>query len=363
MSNDQKNMWVVRAGRAGEADSLFLKGNCVAVGWVQMGDLSGIVSDREALKARLMEVYPDKKPGAIPNNAGQLYRFGHEMREGDIILYPSKIDRQVHIGRLTGPYRYAPDKDERNPHQRPVEWLKRFPRTKFSQGALYEIGSALSVFQVKTYTDEFIKALEGKPVNGPGGKDPTIQVVAEDIEEITRDFVIKRPSGRASKSSWMNCRTSTTSGSMMTSATARTATSLIPITAAGRAFTGRRRREWEDFRSDTPSMRVVRAGGADKGSKTWPTSGHGTRGLGACGPGKHRGGAEDMGPWSGFAGSQGPPWEPSSGSSGFLFGDEAGDWRPFRSPSRSLGRSGEQCRARPGVREQGHVGLRAGDAG
>ena len=81
-------MWVVRAGRSGEADSLFLKGNCVALGWVKMGDLSPIKSDREALKKRLIEVYPDKKPGAIPNNAGQLCRFAHEMKEGELIIYP-----------------------------------------------------------------------------------------------------------------------------------------------------------------------------------------------------------------------------------------------------------------------------------
>jgi len=29
------------------------------------------------------------------------------------------------------------------------------PRTRFSQGALYEIGSAMSLFQVKNYVDKF----------------------------------------------------------------------------------------------------------------------------------------------------------------------------------------------------------------
>lgn len=192
MSNDQPSMWVVRSGRAGEADNLFLKGNCVAVGWVNMGDLSPIKSDREALKQKLAEVYPDKKSGAIPNNAGQLFRFASEMKNGDIIIYPSKIDRQVHIGRLEGPYQYDPGKDESYPHQRSVKWLKSFPRTKFSQGTLYEIGAAMSVFQVKTYAEEFRTALEGKTTVTSIEDDETVALVAEDIEETTRDFVIKR---------------------------------------------------------------------------------------------------------------------------------------------------------------------------
>ena len=56
---------------------------------------------------------------------------------------------------------------------------------------MYEIGSALSTFQVKTYTDEFKTALEGKSAVKPDEVDPTIGPVAEDIEENTRDFILK----------------------------------------------------------------------------------------------------------------------------------------------------------------------------
>jgi restriction system protein len=42
------------------------------------------------------------------------------------------------------------------------KWLRAVPRTHFTQGALYEIGSAMSFFQVKNYADEFRAALEGK---------------------------------------------------------------------------------------------------------------------------------------------------------------------------------------------------------
>src|SRR5438876_3825116 len=116
-----------------------------------MGDLSKLRADREAFKAKVAETYPRKKPGAIPNNAGQLFRFVHEIKPGDIVVYPSKRDRQVHLGRVEGPYTYDPAKDTGYPNSRSVKWARAVPRTRFSQGALYEIGSAMRLFQVKNY--------------------------------------------------------------------------------------------------------------------------------------------------------------------------------------------------------------------
>jgi len=187
------NLWGIHGGRTGDADTLFLKKGCVAVGWSKMGDLAALKPDRDAFKARVAEVYPEKKPGAIPNNAGQLFRFVHEMKPGDIVVYPSKRDRQVHLGRVEGGYTYDPKTEPGYPHVRKVKWIRSAPRTQFSQGALYEIGSAMSLFLVKNFADEFRGALEGKsaPVT-PVAHDESVAAVAEDIEETTRDFVLKR---------------------------------------------------------------------------------------------------------------------------------------------------------------------------
>ena len=86
--NAEANIWGIHGGRTGGADSLFLKKDCIAIGWATAGDLGALAADREAFKAKLAQVYPDKKPGAVPVNAGQLFRFVHEMRIGDIVVYP-----------------------------------------------------------------------------------------------------------------------------------------------------------------------------------------------------------------------------------------------------------------------------------
>ena len=192
MAKQEPTIWGIHAGRTGDADTLFLKKNCVALGWMQIGDLGALKASREAFKAKVAECYPEKKPGAVANNAGQLFRFVHEMRLGDIVVYPSQRDRQVHLGRVEGPFKHDPVTEPGYPQVRPVKWLKAVPRTHFSQGALYEIGSAMSLFQVKTYADEFLVALEGKGTLEPPGTDVTVGPVAEGIEQTTRDFILKR---------------------------------------------------------------------------------------------------------------------------------------------------------------------------
>ena len=192
MNEKEIQVWGIHGGRTGDADALFLKKNCVAIGWHEVGDLSQLTADREAFKQRVAETYPGKKPGVIPNYAGQLFRFAHRIAKGDLVVYPSKRDRQVHIGRIEGDYLYDPADENSYPNRRAVKWLGSFPRTHFTQGALYEIGSALSFFQVKTYAEEFQAALEGKPKAQSVEADDTVAQVAGQIEDNTRIYILKR---------------------------------------------------------------------------------------------------------------------------------------------------------------------------
>ena len=184
-------LWGIHAGRTGDADTLFLEQNVVAIGWQQLGDPSAIPANRNAFKTAFLKAYPESKPGAVPTKAGQIFRFIHEMKKGDLIAYPSKQDRHIHLGRITGDYRYDPSLSPGYPNLRPAEWLKAVPRTSFSQGALFEIGSAMSLFQIKNYAEEYLAAVENRPTVTPVEADETVAEVAEDIEETTRDFILK----------------------------------------------------------------------------------------------------------------------------------------------------------------------------
>lgn len=193
MINTELTLWGIHAGATGDADSLFLKKNVIALGWAKVGDLSAIHAEREAIKAAIAKAYPEKKPGSIPVNAGQLFRFLYEMKAGDLVAYPSQRERQIHIGKIEGNYQYNPNINNVYPNMRAVKWIKSLPRSAFSLGALHEIGSAMTLFQIRTYAEEYLAGLEGKIV--PAAKpeeDETVAAVAEDIEETTRDYVLKR---------------------------------------------------------------------------------------------------------------------------------------------------------------------------
>jgi len=164
----------------------------VALGWDKVGDLSSIPPNREAFKARVAAAYPEEKPGSVPGAAGVLYRFSVEMQPGDIMVFPCKVDRQVYIGRVDGPYQYDPAGGE-YPNRRKVKWEKMLPRAAFTQTALYEIGSAISMFKVSTHADEFLAALAGKASEPLAvADDAGAAEVSAMAQESTDDFIIKR---------------------------------------------------------------------------------------------------------------------------------------------------------------------------
>ena len=179
-------MWGIHT----QDDNLFLRDNVVAIGWKAMGDLSLLSADRDAFRQKYVETYPDAKKGNIGNSVGMLFRFVHEMRIGDYVVFPSKSDRMVNIGVIGGPYQFEGNAVE-YVQQRKVKWIKRLPRTAFSQGALYEIGSAMTFFAVKNYADEFLAALDKGFKKDEMAEDESVGATAEEIIESTKDFILK----------------------------------------------------------------------------------------------------------------------------------------------------------------------------
>jgi restriction system protein len=188
MTDKEKKVWGIHT----QDDNLFLKNNVIAIGWSDMGDLSAIEASREAFKEKYSQVYPNAKKGSIATGAGMLYRFCHEVQIDDYVVFPSKSNREVNIGVIKGEYVYDSSQIE-YVQTRKVKWLKHLPRTAFSQGALYEIGSAMSFFSVKNYADEFLTALDKdfKKNISSDSEDESVGATADDIIESTKDFILK----------------------------------------------------------------------------------------------------------------------------------------------------------------------------
>ncbi len=190
------SLWCVRAGRRGEADDLFTKKNVVALGWHELGDVTKLAHTREVFRKRGFEVYSNSSPTSARVGADQVYRFVHEFKVGDQVLYPSKISRQIHLGSIQGIATYNPNLSESFPIQREVKWIKSLPRTSFPQAALYEIGSAMTVFRVENYREEILSRFAARSETAVtttfDADEAAISATADESIETTTDFILKQ---------------------------------------------------------------------------------------------------------------------------------------------------------------------------
>jgi restriction system protein len=67
-------LWLVRAGRNGEAENLALNEGLAVIGWGELPDLSTLKS-REELTELYHRTYPEAKPNAVPTQVGQIWVF------------------------------------------------------------------------------------------------------------------------------------------------------------------------------------------------------------------------------------------------------------------------------------------------
>lgn len=186
----EKILWGIHMAR--DHGSLPIDEGYIAIGWHAMGDFSQVAPTREAFKTAYVRFYPNEKPGKVPVAAGVAFRFAVEMKPGDVVIYPSKQDRMVNIGVIEGGYEYVVNGAFDCPNRRKVKWLKQIPRALFSQSALNEIGSAITLFRVSSNADEFLAALEGDTFEVEAIDEASADLVSAQVEESTEDFIIKR---------------------------------------------------------------------------------------------------------------------------------------------------------------------------
>lgn len=175
----------------------------VCLGWPKVGDIFAMPNDREPYKVKLTNAYPEKVARAIQTDAGTLYRFVHEIDPNDWIIYPSKHNRMVNIGKANGKKWHdanlAAD-EESKPNFVGVKWLGHFPRSDFSQAALNEIGSFITLFRVRKHASEFLAkmgtsnvAIPSEPDDGQELSDDAATLTASTLaEENTQDFIVRR---------------------------------------------------------------------------------------------------------------------------------------------------------------------------
>ena len=167
-------LWVVREIEGIEGS--FEEYSTIALSFEIVHDYSEDATQlsRNEIKARLRATNQDLDERSIGHAAGQIYRFAHEINEGDYALGPIRETSKVLMGRNVGKYafnkRYAAGfslqfSDGYRAHTRRVEWCKTVSRDAFSRQFQRMLRfSEQSVFQPRKCAmkrlEEFLEVLQ-----------------------------------------------------------------------------------------------------------------------------------------------------------------------------------------------------------
>jgi cold shock CspA family protein len=125
LTREGARAWIVRAGRRGENEDLARDANIVLIGWSKLGRI-GPDTSRERLK-ELVRATGEDRDASVNAQAGSIYRFIHEMQEGDLVVLPLQRQQgRASVGVIEGPFIYQPGgvfKDRDAHYQRKVTWL------------------------------------------------------------------------------------------------------------------------------------------------------------------------------------------------------------------------------------------------
>ncbi|MFL5240530.1 MAG: restriction endonuclease [Gemmataceae bacterium] len=208
MFENKTSLWVVHISNHEPSALRAQEEGFICIGWTKIGNLAPH-DTRAKMKTAYRIGHPDASDASMYSSYGQVFRFAHEMEVGDPIVYPIKGSREILIGEIDGPYRWAADDQQLVENNycnvRKVKWFKPVPRISFSQDALHSFSSSSSVATSNDYLEEVIAvlkndqaiALKRKPVDADMSlAEPAVEVdkidLADRAVQETEDYLLRQ---------------------------------------------------------------------------------------------------------------------------------------------------------------------------
>jgi len=153
--------YLVRVGEGGKYIKEAKKGGYIAIGWNEVPDLNNF-KNLNQIKSALKNTTYNYTATQLAIQAGQIYRFGLEMREGDTVLSPWGSGEYL-IGRVENYYFEGKPIDGcPYKHRRKVNWLDRILlKEDMSTNFSYSLGATLTIFSLNKYENEIESLLLG----------------------------------------------------------------------------------------------------------------------------------------------------------------------------------------------------------
>jgi predicted Mrr-cat superfamily restriction endonuclease len=167
----------MRLGEGGKYVDDGRKGNFIAIGWAEIGDLSwtriaGASTDKrlnDLIGSLEQRFQGNLSKSSVSVKVAQLIRFASgEIRKNDLVVVPDSGRRKFLVARITGDYEFREKWADSCPysHRRSVEWIKDVDRGEVSEKLRNSLGAILTLWSLQRHGDE----LEGllKDVKTPG---------------------------------------------------------------------------------------------------------------------------------------------------------------------------------------------------
>lgn len=161
-------------------DALSEENPHVCIGWSNLGDLSDIDSKEQL--SELYEANYDKNNRGRGQDVGQIWRFIHDMKVGDYVIFAE--NSVFHIGRIESDYCYdttereSQDSDYKS--NRKVKWLKKnISRSVLSTNLHNSLKTAMSIWTLNDYRSAVLDLLRGTYA-----KDGDTDMASEYIEPV-----------------------------------------------------------------------------------------------------------------------------------------------------------------------------------
>ena len=100
---------------------------------------------REQIRATYLAEHPNESKNRVAAIVGQVYRFAHEMTQGQTVVMYDPASRLYHIGVITGDC--VPTRDEDDPaYTRTVRWETSASRDALKQSSKNSLGGIQTIF-------------------------------------------------------------------------------------------------------------------------------------------------------------------------------------------------------------------------
>jgi restriction system protein len=192
-----KVMWMVRAGEGGYQFDEFKSRSVVAIGWVEMGDMSALKT-REHFTKAAQTAYPASRKMQIAISAGQAYRFVREMKPGDRVLTYDPSTREYLVGEVLGDYQYIRAAEGTGPQVRKVRWDGPVKRDALTVTTRNSLGSIATLFQLPPdAADEIERKLSDKaagklPIDVGQEDETQVELLYKDVQNKAFEFIKDR---------------------------------------------------------------------------------------------------------------------------------------------------------------------------